>query len=82
MPGFDVPRWYAFFVPAKTPPEILRKMNSDTVATLAEPGIKSRLEELGLAVIGSTPNALGAHLKSEMTKWGPVFREANIRINE
>jgi len=82
MPGFDVPGWYAFFVPAKTPPEIVRKINSDTVATLAEPGIKSRLEELGLVVIGSTPNALGAYLKSEMTKWGPVIREANIRINE
>ncbi|HLQ93801.1 MAG TPA: tripartite tricarboxylate transporter substrate binding protein [Xanthobacteraceae bacterium] len=82
MPGFDVPGWYAFFVPAGTPPEIVQKMNADTVATLAEPRIKTRLEELGLVVIGSTPNTLGGYLKSEMTKWGPVIREANIRINE
>ena len=82
MPGFDVPGWYAFFVPARTAPDIVRKMYTDTVATLAEPKIKSRLEELGLVVIGSTPDALGTYLKSEMTKWGPVIREANIRINE
>ena len=82
MPGFDVPGWYAFFVPAKTPPEIVRKMHADTVTTLIEPRIKSRLEELGLVVIGSTPDALGSYLKSEMTKWGPLIREANIKINE
>jgi tripartite-type tricarboxylate transporter receptor subunit TctC len=82
MPGFDVPGWYALFVPAKTPPEIVGKMHADTVAALAELRIKSRLEELGLVVIGSTPDALGSYLKSEITKWGPVIREANIRINE
>jgi tripartite-type tricarboxylate transporter receptor subunit TctC len=81
MPGFDVPGWYALFVPAKTPPEIVRKMHAAAAAALAEPKIKSRLEELGLVVIGSTPDAL-SYLKSEITKWGPVIREANIRINE
>ena len=82
MPGFDVPGWYAFFVPARTPPEIVRKMHADTVATLAEPRIKARLEELGLVVIGSTPDELGSYLKSEMAKWAPVIKEANINVNE
>jgi tripartite-type tricarboxylate transporter receptor subunit TctC len=82
VPGFDVPGWYAFFVPTKTPPEIVRKMHADTVGALAEPRIKSRLEELGLVVVGSTPDTLGSYLKSEMTKWGPLIRETNIRINE
>ena len=77
-----MPGWYAFFVPAKTPPEIVRKINADTVAALAEPRIKSRLEELGLIVIGSTPDALGSYLQSEMTKWGPLIREANIEVSE
>ena len=82
MPGFDVPGWYAFFVPAKTPPEIVRKMHADIVAVLAEPRIKVRLEELGLIVIGSTPDELGSYLKSEMTKWAPIIQEAKIKINE
>src|SRR4029450_13328555 len=70
MPGFDVAGWYAFFVPAKTPPEIIRKIYTDTVATLAEPRIKARLEELGLVVVGSTPGTLGSHLKSEKAQGG------------
>jgi tripartite-type tricarboxylate transporter receptor subunit TctC len=82
LAGFDVSGWYAFFVPAKTPPEIVRKMHADTVAVLAEPAIKARLEELGLFVVGSTPEELGRFLKSEMDKWGPVIKDANITIRE
>ena len=80
--GFDVAGWYAFFVPAKTPAEIVRKMHADTAAVLAEPAIKKRLEDLGLFVIGSTPEQLGQYLKSEMNKWGPIIKEAGISIRE
>jgi tripartite-type tricarboxylate transporter receptor subunit TctC len=82
VPGFDVSSWFAFFVPAKTPPAIIRKMNEDTVAALVHPPVKERLEELGAALVGSTPEELARHLKSEMDKWGPVNREARIKIDE
>ncbi len=82
LPGFEVSGWYAFFVPAKTPPEIVRKMHADTAAVLAEPAIKRRLEDLGLFVIGSTPEELGSFHKAEMDKWGPVIKEAGISIRE
>ena len=80
--GFDVSSWYGFFAPAKTPPEIVRKMHADTVAALADPTTKSRLEQLGVVVIGSTPAELAAYLKSEMEKWGPVIKEAGITLRE
>jgi tripartite-type tricarboxylate transporter receptor subunit TctC len=82
LPGFDVSGWYAFFVPAKTPNEIVRKMHADTAAVLAEPAIKRRLEELGLFVVGSTPEELAQFHKSEMEKWGPVIKEAGISVRE
>ena len=82
LPGFDVPGWYAFFVPAKTPAEIVRKMHADTAKVLAEPAIKKRLEELGLFVIGSTPEQLGQYLKAEMDKWGPIIKDAGISTRE
>ena len=82
LPGFDVSGWYAFFVPAKTPPEIARKMHADTAAVLAEPAIKGRLEELGLVVVGSTPEELGRFHKAEMEKWRPVIKEAGITAAE
>jgi tripartite-type tricarboxylate transporter receptor subunit TctC len=82
MPGFDVSSWFAFFVPANTPPAIVGKIHADTAAVLAEPGIKERMEQLGVAPESSTPAALATHLKSEMDKWGPVIIEAGITIRE
>jgi tripartite-type tricarboxylate transporter receptor subunit TctC len=82
VPGFDVSSWFAFFVPAKTPQPIVEKMHKDIVAALAHPPVKERLEQLGAALVGSTPDELARHLKSEMDKWGPVIREARIKIDE
>jgi tripartite-type tricarboxylate transporter receptor subunit TctC len=79
VPGFDVSSWYALLAPAQTPAVIIRQLQSDVVAALADPSIKSRLEAQGITVIGSAPNELGALLKSEVDKWGPLIREANIR---
>jgi len=82
LAGFDVSGWYAFFVPAMTPPAIVRRMHADTAAALAEPSIKGRLEQLGLVVVGSTPEDLGAHLKAEMAKWGPLIKGAGLKVGE
>ena len=82
VPGFDVSSWYALFAPARTPPEIIRKMHADTVAALSDPATKERLEQLGVVVVGSTPAELAAFLKAEMDKWAPVIKEAGITIRE
>ena len=82
LPGFDVSGWYAFFVPARTAPAIVKKMQADTAAVLAEPAVKARLEQLGLFVVGSTPEELGAYLKAEMEKWGAVIRAAGLKVGE
>jgi tripartite-type tricarboxylate transporter receptor subunit TctC len=82
LPGFDVTGWYAVFVPAKTPAAIVQKMHADTVATLSDPAIRGRLEQLGLFVAGTTPEELGQFLRSEMDKWGPVVKQAGLSIRE
>jgi tripartite-type tricarboxylate transporter receptor subunit TctC len=79
VPGFDVSAWYAFLVPAKTPRDIIRKLHADTVAVLAEPAVKEKLEQLGVMVVGSTPEEFGAHLKAETEMWGPVIQAAGIK---
>ncbi len=80
VPGFDVSSWFALYVPARTPPGIIARINADAVAALQHASVRPRLDELGSEVIGSTPEALAAHLKSEMDKWGPVIKDAKIRI--
>lgn len=82
LPGFDVSSWYGLFAPAQTPATIIRQMHSDVVAALADPATRSRLEALAVTVIGSTPAALGAFLKSEVGKWAPVIRDAAFRSDD
>ena len=79
VPGFEVSAWYSFFVPAKTPPEVIKRLHADTVRVLAEPDVKKRMEQVGVQVVGSTPAELGAHLKSESELWGPVIKAAGIK---
>lgn len=80
VPGFDVSSWFGFFVPVKTPQEIIAKLNADTNAALAHASVKSRFDDLGATPRGTTPAQLAAFLKSEIDKWGPVIRDARIRV--
>jgi tripartite-type tricarboxylate transporter receptor subunit TctC len=80
VPGFDVSSWFGFFVPARTPPDIVAKINADTNAALVHPTVKPRFEHLGAVPKGSTPAELAAFLKSEIDKWGPVIADARIKV--
>ena len=78
--GFDVSSWFAFFYQTKVSKEIAMKLHADTIAALKHDSVRTRLLELGADPVGSTPDELAKHLKSEMDKWGPVIAEAKIRI--
>jgi tripartite-type tricarboxylate transporter receptor subunit TctC len=81
IPGYEVLSWHGLFVPAKTPPQVIKKMNTDTRAALADPAIKTKLGQNGYSVVGSTPEELAALLKSEIDKWGSVVTETGIKID-
>jgi tripartite-type tricarboxylate transporter receptor subunit TctC len=78
VPGFNVVSWYGFFVPARTPVEIVLKMNADTIAALADPSVQGRLAPLGYETSPDTPEKVGAFLKSETELWTRVIKEAGI----
>ena len=63
VPGYDVTAWQALFVPARTPPEIVRKISADTNAALAEPAIKDKLAASGYVAEGSSPEELAKLLR-------------------
>src|SRR5215470_16662113 len=81
VPGYDVFSWFGFFVPKKTPKEIIARINADTNAALLHPPVKARFEDLGALPKGSTPAELAAFLQSEIAKWGPVITEAKIKLD-
>jgi tripartite-type tricarboxylate transporter receptor subunit TctC len=81
VPGYDVSSWFALFVHAKTPPEMIAKLNADAVAALHYPAVKDRYAQLGARVVASTPAELAAHLKAEMERWGPVIKASGIKVD-
>jgi 2-methylaconitate cis-trans-isomerase PrpF/tripartite-type tricarboxylate transporter receptor subunit TctC len=76
--GVEVQQWYAFFAPAKTPKPIIEKLNKALNQVLADPEIIKRIEDHGADVETSTPEQLGALVKSELTKWKGVVQRAKL----
>jgi tripartite-type tricarboxylate transporter receptor subunit TctC len=81
LPGFEAAGLVAALAPARTPPDVIARIQKDLATVLLEPAIKQRLEELGDEVVASTPDELARYIKSEMDKWGPLIREARIRLD-
>ncbi|HKS62255.1 MAG TPA: tripartite tricarboxylate transporter substrate binding protein [Xanthobacteraceae bacterium] len=79
VPGYDVSSWFALFVAAKTPPDIIARLHQDAVAALNHPPVKARYAQLGATVVGSTPTELATFLQAEIDRWGPVIKAAGIK---
>jgi tripartite-type tricarboxylate transporter receptor subunit TctC len=82
LPTLSWSGWYGFFAPRGTPKDAIDKLNAATVATLADPTVRSRLDGLGLGLFSpeqQTPDALGALVKAAAEKWWPVIKEFGIK---
>ena len=82
LPGFYVSNWVALFAPKGTPADIIGRLNEATVVTLADPVTRQKLAEIGFEIPPpeqQTPTALAAFQKSEIEKWWPVIKAANIK---
>jgi tripartite-type tricarboxylate transporter receptor subunit TctC len=80
VPGYDVSSWYGLYVPAKTPLDLVKKMNADVVAMLNEPAIKEKYEPLGVLVASSSPAELAAKNSADVALWGPIIKAENIKV--
>ena len=80
IPGYTAGPWYGLLAPAKTPSEIIAKLNREVVNILRMPDIKASLTSVGAEPIGNTPSEFAMLLKEETERWGRVVREASIRI--
>jgi tripartite-type tricarboxylate transporter receptor subunit TctC len=78
---FESTAWFALVAPARTPPAIVARLNEGVVAALRAPDVVARLADLGATTVASTPEALGARIKSETERWGAVIKAANITLD-
>ena len=79
VPGYEATTWWAFVAPAKTPREVVAKLNAEINAALAEPAVKKKLEDMGAIVATGSPEQLDRFIRGETEKWGALIRKANIR---
>ena len=56
----------------------MTKVHADSATALADPGVRERLEQLGILLAASTPEEFVTYLQSELNKWGPIIKEAGI----
>ena len=80
LPGYDVTAWVGIGAPKNTSVEIIYKLNKEINAGLADPKIKARLADLGVAPLVGTPSDFGTLIETETEKWGRVIRAANIKL--
>jgi tripartite-type tricarboxylate transporter receptor subunit TctC len=79
--GYEVASQHALFVPAKTPAEIIAKINADTNTALADPAIRAKLAETGYAAGGSSPAELEKMLKADIAKWSALAQSAGLKLD-
>lgn len=79
LPGYEVSTWYGVLAPTGTPDAIIQKLNSEISKAAQLPEIRKKLEEQGLELMLSTPQAFGALLKAETIKWSEVIRATGVK---
>jgi len=71
-------QWYGVVAPAGTPRPIITRINADLAQIVALPAVEQQLAGQGYEPLTSTPEELGAYVKSEIAKWAKVMHDAKI----
>jgi tripartite-type tricarboxylate transporter receptor subunit TctC len=79
VPGYESSGYFGFGLPKNAPAEIVDRLNREINAGLADPGLKSRLADLGGMTLAGTPADFGMLIAEETDKWAKVIRAANIK---
>jgi tripartite-type tricarboxylate transporter receptor subunit TctC len=80
-PGFEAPAWWAVLAPAKTPPDILKRMNDALNSVLKNPDIAKKLDAQGIDLVGGTSEAARLFIDKQMDIWAKVVKDNNIKAD-
>ncbi len=78
VPGVVVEGWWAVYVPARTPPAVIARLNALLNAALADPATRAELRRQGLETMGGTPEDLAAQTRAEIDRQREVVQAAGI----
>ena len=81
LAGFDLATWFAFYAPAATPRELVEKISADMRRALAQPDTRERLTAIGVDIVASTPQELGAFNRAELVKWAKIVKDSGAKLD-
>lgn len=79
VPGYDTSQWYGLCAPAKTPPDIIGRLNAEVNAGIADPGMKAKLAAIGGEPLPGSPADFARLIAEETEKWAKVVRAAGLK---
>ena len=81
LPGYEVSPWFAVFMPAATPKDIVAKVNAALLEAMNDPDVVKRFETIGAEPVGSTPEEMAQHLARESERWTKLIQERGIKLD-
>ncbi len=80
MPQFEVGAWQGILAPAKTPADVVARLNSELNKALSAPDVKAKLAVQGADPLGSTPAEYGLYIRSEIDRFANVIRQSGVTL--
>jgi tripartite-type tricarboxylate transporter receptor subunit TctC len=80
--GYESSAWFGLVAPRGTPRPIIDKLNTDIVAAMADPQVRSRFADFGAEPVTSTPDGLGKFISAEVVKWRDIITKGNISVDK
>ena len=81
MTGFEAGAWQGVMVPAKTPDAIVQRLNAELMKALKDPSVLEKLRVQGTEPLGSTPQAYGDYIQSEIKRWAGVVKSTGVSLD-
>jgi tripartite-type tricarboxylate transporter receptor subunit TctC len=81
LPGYEIALWNGILAPAKTPPEVVARLNESIVKALALPEVRGRLTEQGSEPVGNSPQEFRQLIGTEVEKWARLVKLSGARID-
>jgi tripartite-type tricarboxylate transporter receptor subunit TctC len=82
MPNFVSSTWAMVVAPAKTPKPIVDRLSGEIAKIVRTAEVRDKLATFGVIPVGNTPDEAAAFYRAEMTKWGKIIKDANVKVDQ
>lgn len=81
LPSYEATSWFGILVPANTPPDLVKLINTEVVRAINSPSVRERYAAMGAEPVGNTPEQFASFIKSEIAKWTRVVKESGAIVD-